>query len=96
MNKGYYSDEKIIKVKDVTDYEYAYISENLDTFTGFNTKLDWERKYLYGDTLRSILGSVSTNETGIPKEKANYYLKLGYDLDDRVGLSGIEDNMKIF
>lgn len=87
MNKGYAGEEKVIKVKDVTDYEYAYISENIDLFSGFNTKLDWERIYPYGDTLKSILGSVSH---GLPVEDVNYYLSLGYDLDDRVGISGIE------
>lgn len=91
MNKGYYSDEKIIKVENVTDNEYAYISENVDTLRGFNTKLDWERVYPYDDTLRNILGSVSSTASGIPAEKASYYLALGYDLDDRVGISGIEE-----
>ena len=41
------------------------INENIENLKGFNTKLDWERVYLYGDTLRNILGSVSTEETGI-------------------------------
>ena len=57
MNKGYSYAEKIIKNINVTDEEYAYISENIDTLKGFNTKLDWERIYLYGDTFKSILGS---------------------------------------
>ncbi len=60
MNKGYRSDEKTIKLKDVTEEEYAYINENIENLKGFNTKLHWERVYLYGDTLRNILGSVST------------------------------------
>ena len=68
MNKGYYYDEKIIKNTSVTDFEYAHISENITTYEGFNTKLDWERKYLYGDVLRGILGTVSDYEQGIPYE----------------------------
>ncbi len=91
MNKGYYSDEKIIKVEAVTDEEFAYISENIDSLKGFNTKLDWERIYPYGDVLRNILGNVSSTNSGIPLEKADYYLSLGYDLDDRVGISGLEE-----
>lgn len=90
MNKGYSYSEKIIKNKDVTEEEYAYISENIDTLKGFNTKLDWERVYLYGDTFKSILGSVSSNTQGIPKELATYYLNNGYSLDDRVGISYLE------
>ena len=41
MNKGYSYAEKIIKNTNVTEEEYAYISENIDTLKGFNTKLDW-------------------------------------------------------
>lgn len=90
MNKGYSYAEKIIKNSDVTDTEYAYISENIDNLKGFNTKLDWERVYLYGDTFKSILGSVSSNTQGIPSELSEEYLKKGYTLDDRVGISYLE------
>ena len=52
MNKGYSYAEKVIKNIDVTEEEYAIISENIDILKGFNTKLDWDRIYLYGDTLK--------------------------------------------
>lgn len=90
MNKGYSYAEKIIKNINVTEEEYAYISENIDALKGFNTKLDWERVYLYGNTFKTILGSVSSNTQGIPAELADYYLKNGYNLDDRVGISYLE------
>lgn len=90
MNKGYSYAEKIIKNVDVTETEYALISENIDTLKGFNTKLDWKRVYLYGDTFKTILGNVSSNTQGIPAELATYYLKEGYSLDDRVGISYLE------
>lgn len=90
MNKGYSYAEKVIKNSDVTDTEYAYISENIDNLKGFNTKLDWERVYLYGDTFKSILGNVSSNTQGIPSELSKEYLKRGYTLDDRVGISYLE------
>ena len=90
MNKGYSYAEKVIKNSDVTDAEYAYISENIDNLKGFNTKLDWERVYLYGDTFKSILGNVSSNTQGIPSELSEDYLKRGYTLDDRVGISYLE------
>ena len=90
MNKGYSYSEKVIKNKDVTDEEYAFVSENIDSLGGFNTKLDWERVYLYGETFKSILGSVSSNNQGIPQELADTYLKKGYSLDDRVGISYLE------
>ncbi len=89
MNKGYTYDEKIIKT-DVSDSEYAYIAEHNEELDGFNTKLDWERVYPYGDTFKSILGTVSSADQGIPADLKSYYLSKGYALSDRVGLSYIE------
>ena len=89
MNKGYTYDEKVIK-SNVSDSEYAYIAENNANLNGFNTKLEWERVYPYGDVFRSILGTVSSSSQGIPAEVKDEYLKKGYALNDRVGLSYIE------
>ena len=89
MNKGYTYDEKIIK-EEATDEEYAYIAEHNADLDGFNTVLDWERVYPYGDTFRSILGTVSTTTQGLPAEDKEEYLEQGYALNDRVGLSYIE------
>lgn len=90
MNKGYAYDEKIIKDENVTDQEYAQISENGSRYKGFKTKLEWERKYLYGDVLKGVLGSISDNNQGIPYELKQKYLAKGYSLNDRVGLSNLE------
>ncbi len=90
MNKGYAYDEKTIRTDNVTDEEYAYISENNKELGGFNTRLDWERVYPYGDTFKAILGKVSSSSTGIPKEEKQYYLSKGYSLNDRVGISYLE------
>ena len=91
MNNGYYYDTKIIKKgDDISDFEYAYISENLSDLKGINTSLDWERSYLYGDTFKSILGTISTSSSGIPLELKDYYLSKGYSLNDRVGMSYLE------
>lgn len=89
MNRGYAYEEKTIK-SDVSDKEFAYISENNEKLFGFNTRVDWERIYPYGDTLKSILGTVSTSSQGIPAEEKEHYLSLGYSLNERVGLSYIE------
>lgn len=86
MNQGYSYSEKIIKSSNVTDSEYAYFSENNYKLKGFDTKVNWERNYLYLDTLKKILGSVGS----IPKEEKESYLKKGYELTDIVGLSNIE------
>lgn len=90
MNTGYSYAEKTIKDVDVSDEEYALVAENLSGLPGVNTKLDWERVYPYGDTLKTILGSVSTSKSGIPLELKDHYLKKGYSMDDRVGTSYLE------
>lgn len=87
MSRGYNYEEKVIK-SNASDKEFAYISENNSYLGGFNTQVDWERIYPYGDTLRSILGTVSLQ--GIPAEDKDYYLSLGYSLNERVGLSYLE------
>lgn len=95
MNKGYTYEEKIIKTN-ATDKEYAYVSENNNLLSGFNTKIDWERVYPYKDVFKSVLGTVSTSTQGIPAEDKKYYLKKGYNLNDRVGLSYIERQYEDF
>lgn len=89
MNKGYTYEEKIIK-SNVSDKEYAYVSENNEKLTGFNTKIDWERVYPYGDVFKTMLGKVSSSSQGIPAEDKDYYLEKGYSLNDRVGISYLE------
>lgn len=73
------------------DYPSAvYIAENKEIFKGFDNSYDWQRHYIYGDTLSSILGRVSTTKQGLPSESKNYFTALGYSLNERVGISGIE------
>ncbi len=77
-------------------WKYAYISENNEELTGFNTRLDWERVYPYGDTFKTILGKVSSASQGLPVEEKEYYLKQGYSLNDRVGISYIEKQYETY
>ncbi len=89
MNNGYSYDDKLIK-EGASDYEYAYILQNKDELKGFDVSISWQRTYPYGDTLRQILGSVSTTTQGVPEELKDEYLSKGYELTDRVGLSYLE------
>ena len=89
MNNGYYYDEKTIK-EGATDEEYAYVAQNLDDLKGVSISTSWQRSYPYGDTLRQILGNVSSSKTGIPQELKSEYLNKGYSLNDRIGLSYLE------
>lgn len=89
MNNGYSYDDKLIK-EGASDYEYAYVLQNKDDLKGFDASISWQRSYPYGDTLRQILGSVSTTSQGVPEELKSKYLSKGYELSDRVGLSYLE------
>lgn len=89
MNHGYSYDDKVIK-EDITPLEYAFIEQNKNNLKGFSVSSSWKRTYPYGDTLRQILGNVSTSEQGIPNSDAASYLNKGYSLNDRVGISYLE------
>ena len=67
MNAGTVLDPQMIKNEDVSEKEYAAVSQQLSKLPGVNTAMDWDRKYPYGDTLRGIFGDVSTPAEGIPK-----------------------------
>ncbi|MBM7620267.1 cell division protein FtsI/penicillin-binding protein 2 [Bacillus tianshenii] len=90
FNKGYALTPQIVKNKDVTAKEYAIISESLGHLSGVDIMTDWKREYVFDDTLRSVLGSVSDSESGIPEDRIQEYLARGYSRNDRVGKSQIE------
>ena len=83
MNKGYYYDAKIIKME-VLEEEYARVLE--EKIFGVTNEMYFKRDYPYGNTLKSLFGSVGS----VPKEYENEYLSLGYQLDDIVGISYLE------
>ena len=88
MNKGYKYEIKTIKNANVTEEEYAKVIEN--NIKGVTGSISWERTYPYNNVLRSILGNVSSSKTGLPSELKEEYLKKGYSLNDRVGISYLE------
>lgn len=90
FNSGYALTQQIVKNTGVTPGEFASVSENLGNLPGVDTTTDWERNYVFGDTLRSILGDVSSSDQGLPKEQLDQYLAEGYSRNDRVGTSYIE------
>ncbi|MBG9983842.1 penicillin-binding protein 2 [Aerococcaceae bacterium DSM 111022] len=79
-----------VKNQNVTEAEIARVSEHLSSLPGISTGIDWQRTYPNGDMLRSILGSVSTEQRGLPSESADELLMRGYAMNDRVGTSYIE------
>ncbi|MGG1677424.1 peptidoglycan D,D-transpeptidase FtsI family protein [Neobacillus sp. NRS-1170] len=90
FNSGYALTPHIVKNKDVTPEEFAIVSENLESLPGVDTTTDWDRKYAFEDTLKSILGDVSSSQSGLPKELLDKYLARDYSRNDRVGTSYLE------
>ncbi|XJZ26237.1 peptidoglycan D,D-transpeptidase FtsI family protein [Bacillota bacterium Lsc_1132] len=90
FNSGYALTPQIVKNKDVSPEEFAVVSENLDKLPGIDTTTDWERSYAFGNTLKTVLGNVTSSDQGIPKEQLDQYLAKGYSRNDRVGKSYIE------
>lgn len=89
-------DEFLKKVNNSYKYEDIILKNNLDekkislvlnsSVKGLFIKESFERFYPYKDTLKNVLGSVGF----IQKENKNYYLKKGYKLYEKVGISGLE------
>ena len=88
MNKGYKYQKKIIKSENVTEEEIAILSEL--RIRGITLEQSWKRKYPFYNTMRSILGNISSKTMGLPLEEREYFLALGYSLNDRVGISYLE------
>lgn len=87
---GYYLTPQIVKNNNTTYEEVARVNEQIESLPGVDTTTDWERKYAYGDTLKSVLGKVSSADEGLPSDKTSYYLARGYSRNDRVGTSYLE------
>ncbi|MBR1417292.1 MAG: hypothetical protein IJ572_05740 [Bacilli bacterium] len=83
MNKGYLTDNKLIKSDVSYDLCVKITEENIK---GLSCDITWQRVINY-PIIETILGSVGN----IPYEKKDYYLDLGYNSDDYVGISGLEE-----
>lgn len=76
---------------DVSDDDVAYLVEHRTEFPGFDIDFGgWKREYPYGESLRDVIGTVSTATEGLPAESAEYYLSKGYQYNAQVGKSGLE------
>lgn len=94
MNAAYALSTTFIKNQGVTDAEVARVSEQASHLPGVHVAMDWQRTYPQKGLLRSILGDVTTEEEGIPSDKADAYLARGYARNDRVGSSYIEEQFE--
>ena len=83
MNEGYYYQDKYL-LKEVSEEEALKIMES--DIPSLKIVVSSKRVYPYNDTLRDIFGSVGS----IPKEDSKQYVLDGYNLEDVVGISGLE------
>ncbi len=80
-----YKYEDIILKDNLSDEEVSLILNS--KVSGLFIKESFIRFYPYNDTLKNVLGSVGS----IQKENKKYYLKKGYKLYEKVGISGLEN-----
>ena len=85
MNEGYAYQNKIL----IPSADPKAIAEVVEkNISGIFIHASWKRVYPYGETLRSLFGSI---QVGLPVEKRDYYLEKGYSLQDTVGISYLEE-----
>lgn len=82
LENGYSYDTKVIR-ENITDEVCAKVNEK--NIPGLLCEQTYIRKYNY-DTLNELYGKVGK----ITSENKDYYLNLGYSLDDEVGISYLE------
>ena len=78
-----------IRTDPLTDKQIAVIASASKELPGISISTSWDRKVL-DTSLSSIVGSVSSEKSGLPAEEVDAYLKKGYSLNDRVGTSYLE------
>ncbi|MCO4486092.1 penicillin-binding protein PBP2B [Streptococcus infantarius] len=74
---------------DLTDDQIAYITANRSKLSGISIATDWDRQTSTG-SLSTLIGTVSSKQSGLPAEEAEEYLAKGYSMNDRVGTSYLE------
>lgn len=77
-------------LSDVTTEEVAFLTEHSESYPGFDVEIDWDRQYPFDNTLKSVFGTVTTSKQGIPSERLQEFLALGYSRNEKVGRSGLE------
>ncbi len=75
MNSAQSLSTVFIKTSDVSDQELAVVAENMVDLPGISTGTDWTRKIVEGSSLASLIGTVTSEEQGIPEEVLDEFLE---------------------
>ncbi|WP_260399486.1 peptidoglycan D,D-transpeptidase FtsI family protein [Peribacillus simplex] len=90
MNSGYALTPQVIK-RNATDEEFAIIGEHLEDLQNVDIFTDWDRYYPHESIFRSVLGNVTSSTEGLPSSNLDYFLSRGYNRNERVGKSQLEE-----
>ncbi|MGV3311552.1 penicillin-binding protein PBP2B [Streptococcus suis] len=89
MNKAGFFETVRLATQPLNAEQIALIASHEQDMLGVTTVTNWDR--LVKDTsLSSIIGTVTTEQVGLPAEDAEDYLAKGYYLNDRVGTAYLE------
>lgn len=89
MNKAGFFETVRLATHPLNAEQIALIASHEQDMPGVTTVTNWDR--LVKDTsLSSIIGTVTTEQVGLPAEDAEDYLAKGYYLNDRVGTAYLE------
>ena len=92
MNSAYAFSTVTLKNEGVTNKESLKLVNDLESFLGVDVDSDWDREYPMGDMLKTILGTVSSEKTGLPlPDKVEVTSSAKLLLNDRVGTSYLEE-----
>ncbi|MDG4524106.1 penicillin-binding protein PBP2B [Streptococcus suis] len=89
MNAASYFETVNLVTDSLTAEQVALIVANSDQLEGISTTNNWQRSIL-DTSLSSIIGTVTSEQAGLPAEDAEYYLSKGYSSNDRVGTAYLE------
>ena len=90
MSGAYALSTTYIKDSGVSSTEIAQIGEHLSEMPGVKVSTSWSRNYPNGNSIKSIIGTVSSEKTGLPSDQINELLAQGYSRNDSVGSSYLE------
>lgn len=89
MNAASYFETVNLVTDSLTAEQVALIVANAEQLEGISTTNNWQRSIL-DTSLSSIIGTVTSEQAGLPAEDADYYLSKGYSANDRVGTAYLE------
>lgn len=92
MSGAYSLSTTFIQEDDVTETELAEIGERLSQFPGIKIGTSWARQYPEGNDFKALIGTVTSEDNGLPDEKLHTLLAQGYSQNESVGSSNLESS----